>query len=94
MQRYMVTNKELKLDIQELQLQIEELYDFDFEEYKKKMNGYEQEMLSKIEHLERLQKQYQKLIDKETEYVNKAKKTYLQQTNKAIKEFNDSLLKG
>ena len=58
------------------------------------MNGYEQEMLSKIEHLEQLQKQYQKLIDKETEYVNKAKKTYLKQTNKAIKEFNDSLLKS
>ena len=58
------------------------------------MNGYEQEMLDKIEHLEQLQKQYQKLIDKETEYVNKAKKTYSKQTNKAIKEFNDSLLKS
>lgn len=93
-EKLVAENKELKLDIQELRSQINELYDFDFEEYKKKMNGYEKEMLAKIEHLEHLQKQYQKLIDKENEYVNRAKKTYLKQTNKAIKEFNNSLLNG
>lgn len=85
-------NYELKKDNECLRLQIEELIGCDLEKENKRIKQYELVLSKELEQIEKLKHLYQQLINKQSDLLKKNKKVFTEQTNKAIKEFNSSLL--